>query len=185
MIFLKLHLLLVEGSARVQNTQTGYRLTTQSVPICVFQTIRPNYTDWYRLDPILKTRPKSGDRPSRNQNQGYRPVPISKTRPKTRDRLPQNQELRPKTRDRPSQNQKKGYRLDPISKTKPKSGDRPSRNQNQGYSLGIDWGQTGTDQSLFLGTYKEQLDNIYHKKLAKGFVLRKPRRENIFQIPKL
>ena len=38
---------------------------------------------------------------------------------------------------------------------------------------------------MILGTYKEQLDNIDLKKLAKEFVLRKPRRENIFQIPKL
>ena len=38
---------------------------------------------------------------------------------------------------------------------------------------------------MILGTYKEQLDNIDLKKLAKGFVLRKPKHENIFQIPKL
>ena len=38
---------------------------------------------------------------------------------------------------------------------------------------------------MILGTYKEQLDNIDLKKHAKEFVLRKPRRENIFQIPKL
>jgi len=38
---------------------------------------------------------------------------------------------------------------------------------------------------MILGTYKEQLDNMDLKKLAKEFVLRKPRRENIFQIPKL
>ena len=36
---------------------------------------------------------------------------------------------------------------------------------------------------MILGTYKEQLDNIDLKKLAKEFVLRKPRRENILQIP--
>ena len=38
---------------------------------------------------------------------------------------------------------------------------------------------------MILGTYKEQMDNIDLKKLAKEFVIRKPKRENIFQIPKL
>ena len=37
---------------------------------------------------------------------------------------------------------------------------------------------------MVLGIYKEHLDTIDLKELAKEFVLRCPRRENIFEIPK-